>query len=536
MNKTPFNENQNQPKLSGKTIVIEKQKWDGILRHLNKNKDDELLKEKTRAHLDYLKNESKAMTTNWINSKEALIKQKAEDDLKKQKMKIEESERRYKELMKNDENAVQENLKKSQNLITRLKPNIKQLESAAVLCEVLKTREIQCSLNNDIKKSEDERRFKENNETQMQSQQTLCDQILKSNEKLIRRNEYKNDLRNFNIEKQKEQNELMAKQVASCKFERELAEKELKAQIERERAYLEKKRAIQRQNALEAMKMAEQRRKRDIIVNETENEIIACYEQGKQNLSNLQKKRQNELRENCNKIKTETAFKIYKDNSLEIKAEDERIARDIERNNQMLKERERQKCENDKKMKAARIEEHLKDVEMRKKLEAKKEEKLKFAIANRIKNTEVSLAYEQENKKNKLKVLSENRNIITQQIDERIKNAKNNYEADKEFKNSEMRKENESDDTAFFKIAKELLDDAELKGRPILPLQRVIEKYKSDNRLIPPKGIPPHLVSNIPISKDCKYCAPFKYDIDTLKSLNPCSPKINSTLTSWRSN
>lgn len=536
----------NNGNVSKSVIIIESKRWNGILDQLNKgikisinsgslyrflvirtilflsDKKDTILNERETNFKEYLKTGSKKMLNQWENSKDALRNKANEEKIQKEQERLADLDQKYKVLMETDELLRHEKLAKSQDLASKLKHGPKQLESAAVYAEVLKGREIQRKINSEKRQNEKLKHLEQGKEAVMQAEQWIAQHDKRSNEKYQRDNTYKRELFQYIKSEDEKRQEMLNKENEAERLKREASDREIKDQLDRERIILERKKDALRKNALEAMIMAEQRRKRHMLTDIAQDKLNDAYSIGKQNLEKIQNTLINERRIKSIQMKQSIAEQIYQDNTESKTFEEERLKKEENEITEKLKQREREKIANDKKLKAARIEAHIRDIEHQKQLKAAKMQDLQYNMASLKKNIEVSHDYEQQKKQHKLKMLTENRSILLQQIDERIKRDK----AEKAIDEFEFAKsENILEDQYFFKYADELIADAKIKGRSLLPLQRTVEMYKAANRLNPPNDYLPHLKSNVPIMKDCKHCAPFKYDIDELKSLNSKSPK-----------
>lgn len=262
-----------------KSVIINSQKWNSILKHLNRNEEAIQQSEQEKKYKEYLKEGSAEMTCKWMNSIEKTRENKAIERQKREAEKIIEGkynssrcnginyesfsgERRFKELKENDEKARLEQVAKAQQMMNRLRIGTRELESAALLSEVLKGRELQCNFNADLNKSMSERKKKEAEQLQIQSVIAIEEQQRQMMEAKKRTDDYKNEVYRMAKDEAKRKMETSRRQTEYEKRMREQADKELQAQIERERAILQRKKEAMRKNALEAMKMVEQRRLR----------------------------------------------------------------------------------------------------------------------------------------------------------------------------------------------------------------------------------------------------------------------------------
>lgn len=149
---------------------------------------------------------------------------------------------------------------KARKAMQHLKIGPRNLDSAFILCDVLKTRELQCQMNNDWNTFKKEKRLQEGRETIQQAEQWCQQHRQKILEKRKSTDIYKKELNNYIKEEQQRKANLARKTAEEEQKYRQDAENELKEQLERERLMLQRKKESMRRNALEAMKMAEERR------------------------------------------------------------------------------------------------------------------------------------------------------------------------------------------------------------------------------------------------------------------------------------
>lgn len=149
---------------------------------------------------------------------------------------------------------------KARSAIQHLKIGPRNLDSAFILCDVLKTREMQCQMNNEWNTFKKEKHLQEGRETIEQAEQWSEQYRQKMLEKRRSTDAYKKEL-NYYIKQEHNRKANLAKKTAEEERKyRQDAENELKEQLERERLMLQRKKESMRRNALEAMKMAEERR------------------------------------------------------------------------------------------------------------------------------------------------------------------------------------------------------------------------------------------------------------------------------------
>lgn len=74
----------------GRPLVLNRQKWNGIMKHLQRGQAEQISNENERRYKEYLKEESRAMTTKWENSLDKIRERKNEEKLQKEQEKIAE--------------------------------------------------------------------------------------------------------------------------------------------------------------------------------------------------------------------------------------------------------------------------------------------------------------------------------------------------------------------------------------------------------------------------------------------------------------
>lgn len=162
-----------------------------------------------------------------------------------------------------DEIIRREKIAQAEALIHKLKPGPRELQSAAMLSEVLKGRNIQRSIQNEFKNAEKERAEKENAQQVNNILPWMVDDIRRNQNARQNRDIYKQEIFKNIQERARDQHDSYRKNITFEKAMHEKTENYHKSQIEKERDILQRKRETLRKNALEAMQMVEQRRLRE---------------------------------------------------------------------------------------------------------------------------------------------------------------------------------------------------------------------------------------------------------------------------------
>lgn len=247
-------------KCRGKSVVLSGAKWSGIIGQLKRGEPEAQQLEQQRQYEEYLKKGSRAITKGWDNTAAKLEEKKVAEKLRQQKEIQEEGEARYKELKERDDKKRMEQVAVAQQMIDKNKIGQRQLDSAFMFAEVLGTRQYQRNIRAEEAAQAKERRLVECSENLAAAEQTAAELREIALQQAQHRNGYKRQLFE-QIQSDKARRQQMAETTAADERKyRENEEREMQAQLEMEQLMLQRKKETQRQNALEAMKMAEQRR------------------------------------------------------------------------------------------------------------------------------------------------------------------------------------------------------------------------------------------------------------------------------------
>lgn len=147
-------------------------------------------------------------------------------------------------------------------IVEKLKPGVRELNSAAMQSEVLRVRNMQRKIKDDFQKTikkfdcEKEKQCSEQGIAVLGTEAERVEQKQKATEQYKR--ELLQTINNNQLRKIEERKQTIREQRAA----REAIDQEIKDQIEKEKALMEKKKQTLRMNAIEAMRIGEQRRLR----------------------------------------------------------------------------------------------------------------------------------------------------------------------------------------------------------------------------------------------------------------------------------
>ncbi|KAL5275107.1 hypothetical protein ACFFRR_001217 [Megaselia abdita] len=497
-------------------IVLSCDKYNKILKNLSKNVDQQKLENDEKIYKNYLREGSTKLMSNWPEAKKDLEARELEKQTALEKKREFEKEE-FLKIKDNDEKIRREKIAQAEALIQKLKPGPRELQSAAMLSEVLKCRNIQRSIQNEFETAEKERVEKENACQINEILPWMMDDIRRTRDGRKTRDIYKQEIFKNIQDREREKHDYNRKNLTFEKAMRERTENYHKSQVDKEREILQRKRETLRKNALEAMQMVEQRRLRDRIQDEVDNKLISVYVTGKTQIDVARKIKEKQSSFES-KERNEKSFNKISDIDDWERREQESLQRDIQKANDDYFAKEQDKIQKNKAMKHAKIKEHILEVQRQKEAQLKRTEEKRFDMAMRMKNIEVDTEKDKLEKLELSKLKVDNRAFLDAQIREREK-----LEKAENVENSKcLNLVNEREDNFFFGYADTLLADAEKKERNTYPITKAIQKYKKDRCIDLERSVPAHLITNLTMGRkeSEKLDSPkVKYGIDELKRL-----------------
>ena len=208
--------------------------------------------------------------------------------------------------------------------------------------------------------------------------------------------------------------------------------------------------------------------------------------------------------------------------TIEAKEEQRRLKIEAEKND-IFDKHEREKIEQQKRAKAARIQYHLEEIERQRLKEAVIAEEKAVDVKSRLKNVDVTFEQNRVFALTTTEKTNKHKKSLLDQMEDR-------YNRDKQERNTiaelnYMKAQTAKENRHFMNYANELIGDAKTKNRPVLPLLKAVENYKYENYhdFNERKPTPRHLKTRIPIDKSASRTRSLKYEMNELKSLNPCN-------------
>ncbi|XP_055914316.1 CAP-Gly domain-containing linker protein 1-like [Eupeodes corollae] len=513
-----------------KPLVIKASKYRKMVSVITGHDLDKKAAEEEQIHKNYLKKGSDELVAKWGRSFKQTQEQKHIDMEAKFAEKNQKEKEEFQKVKEKDDNIRREKIARAEELVQKLKPGPKELKSAAMQSETLKARAFQRNINKEFEETLKKQNVEKALQMERQAMPWIEEEQKRISNSIQRNNQNKAELLNTINEKARQKTENMAKTVAAEKEANNLCDKEIKAQINREQELLKRKREALRKNALEAMIMVEQRRAREQYQDKLQGQLISIYNEGKKKMEDIKKDHEAQARQDQAQRNALNAQKLLAVLPDTIKEEENRLRKDISTIQLQFSAQEKEKIQRSRQQKYARIQEYFKEFNAKKELEQRKIEENRFALANRLKNDEVNVAFAEKQMQEKIKNAQAMRKSLREQIEERKLTEAEEKEYDKKLSTVNF----EKDDNFFFDYAKKLVADAVKKDRPLYPFVKAVNQYKKDNLIDSDRKLPPHLESHLCIgvktSEDEMMAASSsskvavanirKYGLDELKALN----------------
>uniref|UniRef100_A0A1I8NCJ4 Trichohyalin-plectin-homology domain-containing protein n=1 Tax=Musca domestica TaxID=7370 RepID=A0A1I8NCJ4_MUSDO len=482
-----------------KPVVLSSQRFNKIVNNataMDKSKARQKFDEEKKL-VEQLKEENDKMVAKFKGNMQRTQEQKMQqikDDLEKKTKDAKES---FEQTKENEAQKRREKIAKAQQLIEKLKPGPRQLHTAVLQSEVLRARNVQREINEEFKKAVIKQEREEKMLCQGQAMSWINEEQQRLKDKQKNTNLYKEELLQTINENQKVRTDQRKQQLKEQLASREIYDSELKAHLEREKALMEKKREAQRKNALEAMKMVEQRRMRDKLTDEVEDRLCCVYNAGKRQLDVLRNEQSKKISDDQQqKIQDQVKKLTAIEDNTEAK-ESERVRRDISTMQLKFTAEEQEKIRKDKAAKKARIEAYMREMEQQKEAKRRAEEEKRFEMAQRFKNEEVNQKFAEKQQQERLTKAREARDFLNKQIEENQRNKLAQKQANRTCNEEKTQQE----DKFFFEYARNLIEDAQQKGRPLYPFAKAVNEYKKENDIACERKIPKHMETHISIGR-----------------------------------
>lgn len=503
-------------------LILTENQWDNILKWIP-NSEKEQQEEQI---LNYLKEASDSMKLKWPENNKNKNFQKPEE------MKLLSPEmQKFEEIKNASPEERQKMIEEAEKFVSirKIKECPIELRSAAILSENLHANKLQLQFQAELKKEEKKKTEIRNKRDIAQSVAWLNDGWQhRTNAHLISK-EHKIEL----LKMVKERNDKkIAERDARINEELEVIEKQLQEVKDAKAVAIAKKKEMNKymqEHSKQTSLMAKQKRERAKCEGEVIDVLMKVHNEGRNNIKEMIQEQQRESKidriklgmklqkmalereyEECKKLKNEQKL-----------IEKGRLEKEI-----VLDEREKKDKMRKDKLKIERLEDYsqsLKQAKMRKEL---KKEEDKSYFQTRIMNDVISKEYALMRKKMAETKTKENLNSL--KIQSKLKQEYNIIENEKSKNAFNKVYHDDKSDEKFFAYAKDLMEEALKKNRPIKPIEEAVKVYKTRQGIDTKQKIRPHEISNVPIEMEIqkiethvgKSKRMLKYEEDEKKMVN----------------
>lgn len=480
--------------MSKNTLILSQNQWNDILKWIPNNNQEQ----QDENVLKYLQETSAAMKAKWPENNKKESSKKVQQSLSPEMM-------RYEAIKNADSAKRREMIEEAERFVSKRK--IKEcpieLRSAAILCENLAGRKIQLEFQAAQRKEEKAKTLLRNKHDMVQSVAWLQDGYEHRTNAFRVASQHKKELLDSINERKTQRDESKAKRIADEKKNIEQHFKNIDDKKARDRKIKEEQNEYMRKHEVETVLMAKQKRDRIKRENEVIDVLAKVHNEGKNHVKALIKQQENQAK--LEKAKLEAKLgdmaKIRDEIEKEKLREEQRwivkIRGEKEKILDSLEDKAKDKREF---LKNDRKEDYRQSLQVAEKKKSLRREEDKVYFKNRIMNDVVSFEYVKMKKEAKEKRTMENLNFLNKQARELRVETKR--ERDQEIEEFNRKIEEDTTDQKFFDYAKDLLDDAQTKNRPLKPIHQVIKAYKNLHFIDIKKRLRPHEISNVPIEME----------------------------------
>ncbi|XP_055384973.1 myosin heavy chain, clone 203-like [Condylostylus longicornis] len=482
-----FSETTNQVQ---KPLLLSKQKYKSILDLLIDEKAIQSAEQKS--FCEYLKNGSKSMIKNWENIFSS--KDKKENCTPKlHTLKSMEDNN----LIENIRKKRKEKIEKAERMIQNLLAGPRELDSAAMFCEILKGRQIQLDFNKRMKEREKEEKVKENILFRAQAEPYLEEERRRVHLDLRRKEKFKKDVIEDIKEKTGQHEDFIKKKIEGEKKILELMKQEVqKHENVVKTAECFKKNRFKKE-AIDDLKNKQQKAYKMAIEDKIEDKLNTAFLEKQHDIELATKSKENQRKYLRMRFIDDNAKKIIESIVDPAPAEEIRRLKKIQEETENYIQKQKAQAQKKKELQDQRVKDYQNYLRYKNNIDAKQKEIYNKEVINRLTNEKIYQDYLIQNRINKIKKHTGTEKILKDLMKEG--KAAQNFEKLMDIKLNTINYDLQ--DKFFFQYANQLIKDAKEKGRPIFPLQKAIAAYEKANELNKKIVVPPHLRTNIVLNQ-----------------------------------
>lgn len=395
-------------------------------------------------------------------------------------------------------------IEKAQQLLEQLRPGPRELHCAKLQSEVLRGIITQRQLQTQFAAATEQQRDLDKRIYSEQVLNGLEEAQLRQKQRSQQLSEHKWELLKSIEQRQQERNATKAEQLETERQERERNELQVKQHLAKERAEQMAKMQQTRQYALASLEAAEHQRKQQQLIDKVELTLCEVHNEAKARLDSLKndlaKQRVQRRLQLNEQLAQQLAPRLHYSASEDQRRHERQLA-EMRRAHSVEQKARRQRLEQSKAQRQAMQREEQLQAEAAKQ-RAKAE--LNDDVARRLENERIHVQFKLQERQEQLRRQHELRAELNKQEQQR-RDAEarptTNY-------NRLAQLECLREDARFMDYAHRLMIEAQSRGCPLQPFMRVLEQYKSANRIGAEVRVPRHLVTKLTLGRRTKGDSP----------------------------
>jgi len=399
-----------------------------------------------------------------------------------------------------EQRRQRERIEKAQQLLEQLRPGPRELLCAKLQSEVMRAVNVQRHLQSQFAAAAQQQRTLDKRIYGEQVLNGLEEAQMRHCEQRRQLGEHKRELLQSIKQRQEERNAAKAKELEIAHQERQRNEQQLKEQLDKERATQAHKLQLRREHALAALEATEQRQQRLQMLEEVEQMQCEVHNEAKAKLDSLKidqarQRVQRRLQRN-EQLAKELAPRLHY-SAGEDQARHARQLDEMRRAHSVEQQTRRQRLEKVKSERLAMQRSEQKQAEMAKE---RAENERREDVERRLQNELIHVQFKRQQRQEQLRRQHELRAQLDKQQQLLLEDQARpgtNY-------NRLAQLECLREDAFFVDYAHRLMVEAHNKNCPLKPFLRVVEQYKSENRICAEIRIPPHLITKLTMGRRTK--------------------------------
>ncbi|XP_059612797.1 trichohyalin [Phlebotomus argentipes] len=456
--------------------------------------------ERENKYRNYLREESQKLRAKWQESAANVEKLRANGTSSDKILeKSTKSEKMYKKFANMSAEERQRAIREVEEIIWRDTAKPRELQSAALLGEVLKMQAEQRQQMRQVRMLSLEQKTQTARELLMQSQQWCDRQRQRTFDERKRAAEYKKDLQRLieerdALRRHEREQQLRLEQTIGKINDKEWTEQKNKSEMD-----LKRKKNLIHRHALEAIKIKDDTLKRDQMRDSIEGKMIQLYHEGRRRITDFMQEKAHEKQSRRDQLKDIISGQFINIQPRTEQIEEEQIKRALVEQEEAFRVKAEKEKEAERRLKRERFQAQLEEMACLRGRKAEAQKDRRLSVENRLENFHVTAKHHEMAVKERTEEVRRMREALERQVAEKRERERRRRQEEIDFTNRVMVEEAEVKDAAFGKFSERLAGQARVRGEPLLPLERAKDAYNTLHS-VTRRPIPPHLVDNVPIN------------------------------------